>query len=514
MGKLVILIVFHAFLWCVKCGPCSKIESVDITGAVRLDNGSVLSGGLEYSSEEWYEETKDGATMLLGCPCLKRTCVWKCCGDGEAFFGRSCNATDASEVNPFSPPVYNGTAALDVEAHDLFFYMHTAMGDVCEDRYLVDPGASNEQIYIQQNGSLFEVAPHGSQWHRGPRYCVDYAAAEAPRLVAAVCYPEEASADDGAVLYIAYAIGMLLSVPFLLATFLVYAFLPELRNLHGLCLMAYCGGLIVAYSLLAYLKLHTGEVGVAMGGCLAIAFVVYYAFQSSFFWLNVMCFDIWRTFSGYRGGGTSKRRELKRFLWYGSYAWGVPLALTAATATAHFAPEVPSGFLRPHLGVRRCWFHDWSSELAYFFSPVLALVVANLALFAVTAHRIRSIKQETAILKGSESARSDKLKRDKQRYGLYLKLFMVMGVNWTVELVGFAVGGSNWYWALVDLSNVLLGPFIFVIFVWKSKVRNLIRKRYRSMRGVRASSAGPTDDTRVTSVSASEDVTLRLKDMR
>lgn len=26
------------------------------------------------------------------------------------------------------------------------------------------------------------------------------------------------------------------------------------------------------------------------------AFIVYYAFQTSFFWLNVMCFDIWRTF--------------------------------------------------------------------------------------------------------------------------------------------------------------------------------------------------------------------------
>lgn len=63
------------------------------------------------------------------------------------------------------------------------------------------------------------------------------------------------------------------------------------------------------------------------------------------------------------------------------------------------------------------------------------------------------------------------------RYGLYLKLFVVMGVNWTVEVIGFAAGGSNWYWIVIDVSNLALGVFIFFIFVWKNKVRNLVRKK-------------------------------------
>ncbi|KOB64824.1 G protein-coupled receptor, partial [Operophtera brumata] len=62
---------------------------------------------------------------------------------------------------------------------------------------------------------------------------------------------------------------------------------------------------------------------------------------------------------GYRGGGTSKRREHRRFTIYAVYAWGVPLALTAVTAAMQFSDE-------------------------------------------------------TAILKGAESSRSDKLKKDKQ----------------------------------------------------------------------------------------------------
>lgn len=53
-----------------------------------------------------------------------------------------------------------------------------------------------------------------------------------------------------------------------------------------------------------------------------------------------------------------------------------------------------------------------------------------------------------------------------------------MGVNWTVELLSFAVGGSNWYWIITDISNIGLGIFVFLIFVWKKKVRNLVQKRY------------------------------------
>ncbi|GBP50220.1 G-protein coupled receptor Mth2 [Eumeta japonica] len=61
--------------------------------------------------------------------------------------------------------------------------------------------------------------------------------------------------------------GMLLSVPFLLATALIYATVPELRNLHGLCLIMYCAGLIVAYTLLAYLKLTVTNLQVNMTAC-------------------------------------------------------------------------------------------------------------------------------------------------------------------------------------------------------------------------------------------------------
>ncbi|XP_026499602.1 G-protein coupled receptor Mth2-like isoform X1 [Vanessa tameamea] len=515
-----VLFLFFIGISSVSCNPCPKEESLNITNGLKFENGSIIYDGLEYIETTWYEEAINDEVVRFGCPCIGRVCLWKCCGAGMMFLNKTCKEVDVSEstVHPFNPTVYKGREPSNLTANQHFFYMY---GPSCE-KYLVDSNSSGEEIYIQENGTLYEIALNRPQWHLPLRFCLDMMLDDSvpnPRLVAGVCYPDDVSTDDSPALYIAYGIGLMLSVPFLLATFLVYAFIPELRNLHGMCLMAYCAGLIVAYPFLAYLKLHTGEIGVAMTGCYVVAFIIYYAFQTSFFWLNIMCFDIWRTFSGYRGGSTNKRRERRRFAMYGAYAWGVPVALTALTISMQFS-DVPESIITPGFGSRRCWFDNWLSELVYFFTPVFALVICNSVLFSITAHRIRSIRQETAILKGAESSRSDKLRKDKQRYGLYLKLFVVMGVNWTIEVISFAVGGSNWYWIVVDLANIVLGIYIFFIFVWKNKVRNLISKRWRTIRGIPAtetslrkwatrSSSAPTEDTRVSSV----ETAIRLKDM-
>lgn len=51
--------------------------------------------------------------------------------------------------------------------------------------------------------------------------------------------------------------GMIISIPFLLATLFVYAVLPEKRNLHGKCLMSYVSSLMLAYCFLVFIQLNT-----------------------------------------------------------------------------------------------------------------------------------------------------------------------------------------------------------------------------------------------------------------
>lgn len=88
--------------------------------------------------------------------------------------------------------------------------------------------------------------------------------------------------------------AMLTSVPFLLATFIVYAILPELRNVHGKSLMCYLMGLAMGYTILAMvqIKLHWDPEIM----CNILGYTVYTAFMSAFFWLNVISFDLWWNF--------------------------------------------------------------------------------------------------------------------------------------------------------------------------------------------------------------------------
>lgn len=130
-----------------------------------------------------------------------------------------------------------------------------------------------------------------------------------------------------------YKIGgglQIISCFFLMATFVVYCCLPSLQNLHGKTLMCHVASLFVAYATLAVEAFMTGswidmyDPSVSNLLCkflgayyinlrnrnidhpiyrhsyiyiyFFIAYLLLLGFHSAFFWLNVMCFDIWWTF--------------------------------------------------------------------------------------------------------------------------------------------------------------------------------------------------------------------------
>lgn len=64
------------------------------------------------------------------------------------------------------------------------------------------------------------------------------------------------------------------------------------------------------------------------------------------------------------------------------------------------------------------------------------------------------------------------------RFNLYLKLFIVMGINWSMEIISWLFKDSPQYvWYITDLANTLQGVIIFIIFVWKDKTKRLLLKR-------------------------------------
>lgn len=53
-----------------------------------------------------------------------------------------------------------------------------------------------------------------------------------------------------------------------------------------------------------------------------------------------------------------------------------------------------------------------------------------------------------------------------------------MGVTWITEVASFAIGGSAYYWIATDILNILMGVFIFIIFVCKPNVWNLLKLKF------------------------------------
>lgn len=131
----------------IQCTPCTKVQSLDITDGVKHPNSSVIFEGVEYKDGTWYELEENGTTLVMGCPCIGRTCVHRCCKRGTAFFNGSCTETNSSAINPFSPPVYSGKVVTSVAAHEQFFYLYVRP---CDDSYLVDSGVPGEELYIQE----------------------------------------------------------------------------------------------------------------------------------------------------------------------------------------------------------------------------------------------------------------------------------------------------------------------------------------------------------------------------
>ncbi|XP_034175028.1 G-protein coupled receptor Mth2 isoform X1 [Osmia lignaria lignaria] len=454
---------------------CRPFPSIVLEGNKigRLENGSLVHNKLVYPVNSY----RVVGNETYGCVCNVRACLRKCCRRDQILGGND---------RPNCTQLENGQLARDLALEERqlaneiqgisglsdFFVLIEDM--LCpENKYRLEPERYEEDAFVLlENGTLQTSTSKFAAW----TYCLDWKDSF-EKIVVLVCL----STDDASSSYEeekqqeSYKVGIIVSIPFFFVTFLVYAIIPELRNLYGKTLMCYVACLVVAYTFLVLVKFFY-YFTIAL--CSAIAFVIHFSFLASFFWLNVMCFDIWWTFGGFRSlQGSVKQRERKKFLIYSVYAWGCAFLLTGVCIVMDFLPNIPDHFVKPEFGTQSCWFNTDKAKAIYFYGPMGVTVFCNICLFVSTALKIVQHKKDTAHhLKGIDSRRHDD---NKQWFNLYLKLFIVMGINWSMEIVSWLCNNSPAYiWYLTDLTNTLQGVIIFLIFVWKDKIRRLLLKRF------------------------------------
>ncbi|CAG0901853.1 unnamed protein product [Darwinula stevensoni] len=201
------------------------------------------------------------------------------------------------------------------------------------------------------------------------------------------------------------------------------------------------------------------------------AITAHFSFLATFFWLNVMSFDIWWSIGAFRGQVSSSSNQGRRkFLRYSLYAWGGPLVLGTAAAIADFSPTIINLAWKPRFGLNHCWFAGgrWAI-FVYFYGPVAGLLIANSVFFALTAKNLLQHRKETSDLQISNP-------NNERRFSIYLKLFVVMGVTWLAEVLSWKIGPSS-AWYIFDIINALQGSFIFFIFACKKRVFHQLKDR-------------------------------------
>ncbi|CAO1412363.1 unnamed protein product [Diamesa tonsa] len=274
------------------------------------------------------------------------------------------------------------------------------------------------------------------------------------------------------------AIGMFISFPFLLVTFSIYCWIPELRNVNGRSLMCYVASLIFYFGFIIFVQLFNTKLSGTVY-CKLSGYGIYFSSILCFFWLNVMSYDIWSTFRG-RMRGYRKLADNKRFVVYFAYAFGSTTLLTLIVMFLDEVFDVPEE-IKPIIGIERCWIRsDRLVEFLYVYFPMSIISVVNIILYSMTAYKIYICQKELASMKTEDFQKHSSVNADKDKFYLYLRLFIIMGVTWVMESVSWVFENSSYMFVFTDALNCLQGFIIFFLFVWKPKVIELIKKRWAS----------------------------------
>ncbi|KAK5640088.1 hypothetical protein RI129_010899 [Pyrocoelia pectoralis] len=434
-------------------------------------------------------------SYISDCGCDdKYTCVRKCCDEDYGIDADTLKCVRNESVKLSIPIYMMGNVIIDNDQLIDFRYVSgvsECLLDEEEDDFYF---AKMDEFYIQKDGKLW--MSRLNTYFKPEHYCIENDDDLGPVAVLCLLSYNVQSLEISARIT---SIGMIISLPFLLVTFIIYAVLP-LRNLHGKSLMCYVFSLFTTYLLYVIIQLHPDADSLDAVVCKTIAMTFMYFFEASFVWMNVMCIDIYLTFSGTKLIISERKRvEFKRFIYYSIYAWGTPILLVVLVVVMSKVVK-PNAWYNPGISDQQCWLNNGIPLFLYLYLPMAIVIVANIVLFAITAHKVRIARRDTAMLRTGENKSSNE---ETVRFGVYIKLFLCMGVNWSFEIITWAV---DWQvenvppaiWYVTDLCNALFGLFIFIIFVCNKKVWKLLKAKYYKI----------TDKTPPLAPSSTDEVTL------
>ncbi|XP_046744401.1 probable G-protein coupled receptor Mth-like 1 [Diprion similis] len=421
------------------------------SGLLILHSGS----GMTYDPNNYCAEN-DALLLCRGKEELKPM-VFQCCGIGATLSQDKSQCTVMPENSPADSFVVPNATSYDII---LDFPNCDQAGNYSVIGEVTD-------AYIMKNGTLIYDhlnIPPG-------QFCIENTYdMKSVKVIACTEHAKVRAAIDQETSphYTLYAVGFLISVVFLAATLAAGWLLPTAHHvLHWRCQTQHVVCLMLADLLMAIIYL--GSKSLHPNACKSIAVLTHFFFLAAFFWLNTMCFNIWWTFRDLRPASLEKGQEILRLRVYACYAWGGPLFIAGLAALLDNLPEQPGLiFLRPRFGEKYCWFYGSMESLTYFFGPVGILLTINVLLFAATARELTCGLWKREVVKSTTERAA--LGR------VCMKLVVVMGVTWVVDLISWIAGGPQYLWYFPDMVNALQGVFIFAVVGCQPQVWTALKR--------------------------------------
>lgn len=251
-------------------------------------------------------------------------------------------------------------------------------------------------------------------------------------------------------------VGFSLSILALLVVILTYSLFSELRTLPGKIVINLAVALLLSQLVFVFDMVNdvSGDV------CFGIAIVLHYLFVASFCWMNVMAFDVSRTFTG-KGHRSPTSSRGKLFLLYLLYAWGFPLLIVAVTLVVNEYGGLHVGYGNDYY----CWITNPIALAVFFAVPVVTMILFNVVSLVRVLVAVRRVRKVTKKVRDKSTG---------QDISMCWKLTAVFGLTW---ILGLGAGYNVAIRIVYIVCNSLQGVFIMIGFIMTRRILNMYLKK-------------------------------------
>ncbi|CAF1037119.1 unnamed protein product [Didymodactylos carnosus] len=294
-------------------------------------------------------------------------------------------------------------------------------------------------------------------------------------------------------------VATLISIFALASTLLTYSLFSVLRNLPGWNTINLTLALIIAeiLFLMQSILLTTRPLI-----CLLMALGTHYFFLASFFWMNIMAFDLWQTF--HKGFSLYISETRERLPFYALYAWGSPIIIVLIGIIL----DANNARLKPCYGrffrgcydlcfrtryatpLQGCWIESALMRFLLFGIPVAIILIVNFIFYALTVHNIRRTLKKVRVQIQRKFKNKKQIIPGEHDVKIYTRIALITGFGWTIGFINWAMpdkqhGFLYFLSAVFQYSFILLnattGIFIFVVFVCNRRVLLLYHRLIQSV---------------------------------